>query len=627
MDYPAAKAMIAGLKTYISGLEALGTSVDQYSIDLDAQSLAFEALYDESLSNVGESIAVIMWATGNVIDENIAAVGDANYTLLQALQLSPHFDPSDPDIFSSDITFTYTSSTKQVTVGGSHITLNNIAGTGTIANTVSVGTITTPTATSGKDFTVAFTNISAENTKAKAVIPTLSAHLVTTNSLDLTVDTEQDPGNSSLTIEFGSDTSPVTIENLTNNSDKASFEGSIFADILLRSGTAFNTTNGTDSSQVVLPKSITFDGMLSQGGVDTKVDLSLSMLNADAYTYVSMTPGLLAAADGSGQVADFVTFSTTDVTANYSTDSFSSGALLLKATQANPVQIREFDGVGYGSSSSSLNTVLEVDTNSDGIADVFYGTYSHYSLDTAECCSPIATSTFAAVAEAFIEGGLQSYFYNDGLGEWGLYGNYLSQNHDSNIYATISVDTTAVIAGLVATGSVSLPLDIHSAYIDSDIFGSDSTFDNFPQLTATAGLTLTGLLDTVDDSPLDPLEIRVTLDLTHYLDYQNNVKIGFSLGDNTDGNNTFTAKMNWGDLDDDNGQVKVRTSFQDNAGGRIEFKNIYMNDYSNGTTYGDVYYNNVQHGKLIIDYKNDGNAYVAWFDDDTTEELIYEGQQ
>jgi hypothetical protein len=610
-DYVAASAMMDGFATYIAGLEVLETSLNTYSAGLEAQSDVFDAVYDESLSNVSEVTGLIINSILHIYDANKNAATDQQYTLDEALAISGNQLNG-----TSDLSFLYTASTNQVSVfSGSEVNINDISELDTIDNIVSFGAIELPNSATGSSFIINFEDVTATNPKASLSIPVLKAELTTTNSIDILLEDNQLPGQSTLSLDFGSEETTMTLENITTIADdEFSFEGFVHAEVIyMPTSNGFHTEGGTVTGAAFSPKEVLFNGILTRMDVSTEVNLAINVTNADTFSPVYMVPELLAASDINGQVEDFLEITLVDFTSEYDFDSFSSGSTLISATTVTFSHSLNDDSEGYWGHYPN-ERILSVDSDLDGVADQFIVTPYYYSLDSAESYEFVSDSIDTAFQEA-IEDELWNNYYDAGFGAWYLYG-----NDDFGLEAYVQIDIATISTALQDVGIAAVALNVVDADAEIDVFdGRNTSFDNFPKVTASVGLELTGLKDTVDGSDLAPIDITITADMSHYLDLLHTIKIDMVI----DGD-SFSAKMNSSGLEED-GFIPNMT-FQDNQGGRIEFRNLrerFTGDYwrEDSHTIGYVYYDNIYHGDIVIDYYGHGNIYVVWADD--TEVLIY----
>lgn len=228
-DYVAAKSLANGFGTWVSNLE---TYADDLAMSIEEQSTQINALIDGQ--GVDTSLAAIDFLIKTVEEAEKQNFANTDISVIWGTML-----PS--NISSVAGTIAYDATTRIATVQNFSAVIitdydystydymdPNSAPTPITDNaTVATGGIELP-ATTGTEFQVKLTNVVASTQTGKVTIPSGTATMTTTNSVDRLATTDQNPGSMNVVFNFGSETAPVRLESInTDYSGETSDRGEI----------------------------------------------------------------------------------------------------------------------------------------------------------------------------------------------------------------------------------------------------------------------------------------------------------------------------------------------------------------------------------------------------------------
>jgi len=624
-DFDKARLMVNGLSTWVANLEHLGDQVA--SLEEDAKKV--EELYGEGTNadGVGQTISalsVVIKAMTMINDEE-----DGTYQLTDIIS-----DAADD--FSSSVNSTTGSFVKIGSVVSlsedltvSMNTEDQDTGTTTpVAVKVDMDDVTLP-ANSGTDFSVSLNNVVAESDKAKMTSPVVGLSLTTENSVNLN-DGDPEPGNTTMTLQIGNDTTPANLTTKITNDDVSAitFNGQFYVTAdMEEQGLGHFTKLGNLTGELY------FMGELAYDGKSVEVDLGLVVDQRREFDYEAFTElGKALNAGGGDSLIDYLTIQAEDVT----TEAQSYDSRITKATKYSTL-IADYV---YDFSSLDEYVIYEMD-------GVFYtaGYYYDYLDPTPNYYIIDSHDTLDDATQDLINLLYSSYNY-DRTSKQAYMSLYFEDDLTLNsIHMYGSIDFSGGLPEAGETTGYTFAVD-DLDYDDSDRI---STFENHDNYTLTAGLTLTNIPDG-NGGTLPEATLRMKAERWGSLGHSGEMKFTLSYGDES-----FSARYRHNSLFDTSDSYNqnesigranpIKFSFTDNEGGLLIMDDFALTDYDNPTKrifncdhnddYPDeansacvlgsyrfhIYYNGLDHG-VVSDHYPTGDWLATYYDG--VEERIYE---
>ncbi|WP_086481681.1 DUF7151 family protein [Oceanospirillum sanctuarii] len=238
-DYVAAKSLANGFGTWVSSLE---TYADDLAMSIEEQSTQINMLIDSQ--GVDTSLAAVDFLIKTVEEAEKQSFANADISVVWGEML-----PS--NISSVTGTIAYDATTRIATVQNfsaviitdyDYSNYDYMDPASSPAPITDEATVTTDgielPVVSGAEFQVQLMNVVASTQTGKVTIPSGTATVVTTNSVDRQATTDQNPGPMNVVFNFGSEAAPVRLESIntdysTETTDRGEivFEGNLKATV------------------------------------------------------------------------------------------------------------------------------------------------------------------------------------------------------------------------------------------------------------------------------------------------------------------------------------------------------------------------------------------------------------
>lgn len=238
-DYVAAKSLANGFGTWVSNLE---TYADDLAMSIEEQSTQINALMDGQ--GVDTSLTAIDFLIKTVEEAEKQSFANTDISVIWGAML-----PSNISVVTG--TIAYDATTRIATVQNfsaviitdyDYSTYDYTDPTTAPTPITEEATVTTDgillPAASGTEFQVQLTNVVASTQTGKVTIPSGTATMTTTNSVDRLATTDQAPGPMNVVFNFGSEAAPVRLESIntdysaeTSDRGEIVFEGNLQATV------------------------------------------------------------------------------------------------------------------------------------------------------------------------------------------------------------------------------------------------------------------------------------------------------------------------------------------------------------------------------------------------------------